>query len=144
MARGPRSRVMLLEMQVEQGWREPGRLVISASDVLGSNAGLAAAAPDAGGHLLEIGDVCVGDVVIHEDHGIAVIAGLSHKSPAAGRQEAGDAIELEYAGGAQAPDPGRGGGQDLEVRRGPVCGHARQPGWRQLAQAPPDHRSGDE
>lgn len=99
--RGPRSRVMLLEMQIGLGWREPGRLVISASDVLGANAGLAAAAADTGEHLLEIGDVCVGDVVIHEDHGIAVVGGLSHRSGAAGHRETGEAIELEYAGGAR-------------------------------------------
>ncbi|HOZ26794.1 MAG TPA: helicase-related protein [Hyphomonadaceae bacterium] len=99
--RGPRSRVALLEMKVDQSWRESGRLVVAAQDVLGSNAGLAAAAPDAGGHLLEIGDVCLGDVVIHEDHGVAVIAGLTHKSSAAGEKAPGEAIELEYAGGAR-------------------------------------------
>jgi transcription-repair coupling factor (superfamily II helicase) len=99
--KGPPSGVKLLEMQVEQGWREPGRLVISASDVLGANAGLAAAAPDADVHLLEIGDICAGDVVIHEDHGIAVVTGLSDRTAGAGATAAGDAIELEYAGGAR-------------------------------------------
>ena len=99
--RGPRSRIALLEMQIDQAWREPGKLVISARDVLGSNAGLAAASQDTHGRLLEIGDVCQGDVVIHEDHGVAVIAGLTHKSSAAGDKAPGDAIELEYAGGAR-------------------------------------------
>ena len=99
--RGPRSQVKLLEMPMDQGWREAGKLVIAASDVLGSNAGLAAASSHTNGHMLEIGDVCVGDVVIHEDHGIAVIAGLTHKSSGAGQTEAGEAIELEYAGGAR-------------------------------------------
>ena len=67
---------------------------------LGSNAGLAAASADKGEHLLEIGDVCVGDVVIHEDHGIAVIAGLA-RSSAGGDKAGGEVIELEYAGGAK-------------------------------------------
>lgn len=99
--RGPRSRVAMFEMDVEHSWRETGRLVVSARDVLGSNAGLGAAAQDPTGHLLEIGDVCLGDVVIHEDHGVAVIAGLTHKSSAAGEKAPGEAIELEYAGGAR-------------------------------------------
>ncbi len=72
--------------------------MISAAEVLGSNSGLAAASGDTGEHLLEIGDVCVGDVVIHEDHGIAIIAGLGRPSGPAGVDEA---IELEYAAGAR-------------------------------------------
>lgn len=98
-AKGARG-VMLLQMPVAQGWQETGKLVISAADVLGANAGLAAAAPETHSQLLEIGDVCAGDVVIHEDHGIAVIKGLA----SSGRDEGsvkGDAIELEYAGGAR-------------------------------------------
>lgn len=97
--RGWGNRVKLLEMQLERGWRDANRLVISAADVLRSNTGLAAASGDKGEHLLEIGDVCIGDVVIHEDHGIAVIAGL--KRAAAGEDRGGEAIELEYAGGAK-------------------------------------------
>jgi transcription-repair coupling factor (superfamily II helicase) len=92
------NRVKLLEMRLQLSWREQKRLVISASEVLGSNAGLAAAAGDDGEHLLEIGDVCVGDVVIHEDHGIAVVAGLSQPSRSSAVVEA---IELEYDGGAR-------------------------------------------
>jgi transcription-repair coupling factor (superfamily II helicase) len=99
-AKGARSSVMLLEMPIGSGWQEPGRLVISASDVLGANAGLAAAAPEAHSQLLEIGDICAGDVVIHEDHGIAVVIGLASSGRDAGSVK-GDAIELEYAGGAK-------------------------------------------
>ena len=92
------NRVKLLDMRLPLSWREPKRLVISAREVIGSNAGLAAAAGDSGEHLLEIGDVCIGDVVIHEDHGLAVIAGLSRPSGASAVVEA---IELEYGGGAR-------------------------------------------
>jgi transcription-repair coupling factor (superfamily II helicase) len=92
------NRIKLLEMRVPLSWREQKRLVISASEVLGSNAGLAAASGESGEHLLEIGDVCVGDVVIHEDHGIAVVAGFGRPS---GAGAVGEAIELEYAGGAR-------------------------------------------
>jgi transcription-repair coupling factor (superfamily II helicase) len=92
------NRVKLLQMRLELSWREQRRLVVSAAEVLGANAGLSAASGDTGEHLLEIGDVCVGDVVIHEDHGIAVIAGLNRPS---GSSAVGEAIELEYAGGAR-------------------------------------------
>lgn len=92
------NRVKLLEMQLQLSWRDQRRLVVSAAEVLGGNAGLVAASGDSGEHLLEIGDVCVGDVVIHEDHGIAVIAGLRRPS---GASAAGEAIELEYAAGAR-------------------------------------------
>lgn len=92
------NRVKLLDMRLPLSWREQKRLVVSAREVIGSNAGLAAAAEDSGEHLLEIGDVCIGDVVIHEDHGLAVIAGLSRPSGASAVVEA---IELEYGGGAR-------------------------------------------
>ncbi len=94
------NRVKLLDMCVSEGWRDQHRLVISASDVLGASAGLAAASGDTGEHLLEIGDVCLGDVVIHEDHGIAVIAALREPSVSGGGA-VGEVIELEYASGAK-------------------------------------------
>jgi transcription-repair coupling factor (superfamily II helicase) len=96
------NRVKLLEMKLDLSWREPRRLVVSAAEVLGGNAGLAAASSDNGEHLLEIGDVCVGDVVIHEDHGIAVIAGLTRPS---GASAVGESIELEYAAKARRHVP---------------------------------------
>ena len=92
------NRVKLLEMKLPLSWREKRRLVVAAAEVLGGNAGLAAASTETGEHLLEIGDVCVGDVVIHEDHGIAVVAGFGKSS---GAGAVGEAIELEYAGGAR-------------------------------------------
>ena len=99
VAKGARATVMLLDMPITHGWQEPGKLVISASDVLGANAGLAAAAPEAHSQLLEVGDVCAGDVVIHEGHGIGVVKGLAGSGN--GGSVKGDAIELEYAGGAR-------------------------------------------
>lgn len=92
------NRVKLLDMRLPLSWREERRLVVAASEVLRGNGGLAAAAGESGAHLLEIGDICVGDVVIHEDHGIAVIAGLSRPATESVLVEG---IELEYAGGAR-------------------------------------------
>jgi len=94
------NRVKFLDMQVPLSWRLPRMLVVSAAEVLGGNAGLAAASTNRGEHLLEIGDVCVGDVVIHEDHGIAVIAGL-RRPTGVGATAVGEAIELEYAAGTR-------------------------------------------
>jgi transcription-repair coupling factor (superfamily II helicase) len=99
-SKGWLNRTKLLEMQLGQGWRDKRRLVISAADVLGANASSAATSGEAAEHLLEIGDVCIGDVVIHEDHGIAVIAGLRTPS-GAGQGAVGEVIELEYTGGAK-------------------------------------------
>lgn len=92
------NRVRLLGMEVDLSWCDARRLVVAAKDVIGAGGALSASADRRGEHLLEIGDVCLGDVVIHEDHGIAVIAGLSRT---AGAGSAAEAIELEYAGGAR-------------------------------------------
>ena len=73
---------------------------VRGGDGVRSSAGLRAASGDNGENLLEIGDVGIGDVVIHEDHGIAVIAGLKRTS-APGEDRGGESIELEYAGGAR-------------------------------------------
>lgn len=90
------NRVKLLEMSVPGSWREDRRLVVSAADVLGNSGSTSSG--EMGEHLLEIGDICVGDVVIHEDHGLAVISGLSS---AAHTGSVAEAIELEYAKGAR-------------------------------------------
>ena len=132
------NRVKLLEMRIEQGWREPRRLVVAASDVLGSNAGLAAASVDTGEHLLEIGDVCVGDVVIHEDHGIAVIAGLSRPS---GSSVVVEAIELEYAGGARRLVPVEEADRIWKYGADRTAVTLDGLDGVELAQAPPGHRS---
>ena len=91
------NRVKLLNMQLPVSWSGHRKLVICAGEVLRGHPGAVSEA-DAGSHLLEIGDICVGDVVIHEDHGIAVISGLK---PPSGSSVSGEGIELEYAAGAR-------------------------------------------
>jgi len=87
----------MLEMPVDRGWTRPGLLVIAAADVLGSRA-LTADAPMGGGNHPFVGtsELCLGDVVIHEDFGIGVIAGLE-----ALPGDDGDAFVLDYAAGAR-------------------------------------------
>ena len=85
-----------LEMPVERGFVAADRVVLAAGDLLGSRALLgehdvqahSGSAP--GGE-----DLRIGDVVVHEDHGVGCIAGLA---PAPGT-EGEEAIALDYAGG---------------------------------------------
>ena len=84
--------VALLAMPVERGWSVPGRWVIAAADVLGSRALTADAVAAANPLLGEASELRLGDVVIHEDFGIGVVAGLE-----ALPDDGGDAFVLDYA-----------------------------------------------
>ena len=89
--------VLAIVMPAERGFRRDGIFAVAAADLIGSRAErdpTAVSAVDASAVLA--GDVRVGDVVIHEDHGIGVVAGLE-AMPTAGD---GDAIKLTYAGDA--------------------------------------------
>lgn len=95
--RGEADEVALLCAPVERGFRRDGVSVVAAADLLGSRArvddvALSAAAFEGGV------DLRVGDLVVHEDHGIGAVAGIEALDAAAG---AGDAIVLEYAKGAR-------------------------------------------
>ncbi|TVV70232.1 TRCF domain-containing protein [Sphingomonas solaris] len=87
--------LLSLEMPAERGFRREGVLAIAAADLLGSRAerdDIATGPADTG--LFDFGEIRVGDVVVHEDHGIAVVAGLDRM---AGQDGAGDAIKLTYS-----------------------------------------------
>ncbi len=92
----PVGSVALLEAPVERGFVHAGCTVIAAADLLGSRAqgeeAAVAVAGFAGGAELHIGDV-----VVHEDHGLGCVAGLE----APQGEAAGDHIVLEYARGAR-------------------------------------------
>lgn len=88
----------ILELPVDAGFVDDGLVLVAAADLLGSRAlvGDAAATrvnPWSGG------EVRIGDVVVHEDHGVGVIAGL--EPAAASGSAGGEMIALEYAGGAR-------------------------------------------
>lgn len=88
--------VLLLQMPLPGGFRTKEVLAIAAADLLGGRAerddvGVIAADAD----LFRLGDIKVGDVVIHQDHGLAVVTGLE------ALPDAGDAIVLRFAGGAR-------------------------------------------
>lgn len=91
--RATKGALLSLPIAAERGFRRRGVLAIAAADLLGSRADrddTAAAPTDT--TLFDIGEFRIGDVVVHEDHGIAVIDGLE-PLPDAG----GDAIRLRYA-----------------------------------------------
>ncbi len=92
----PVGSVALLEAPVDHGFVHAGCTVIAAADLLGSRAqgeeAAVAVAGFAGGAELHIGDV-----VVHEDHGLGCVAGLE----APQGEAAGDHIVLEYAKSAR-------------------------------------------
>ena len=86
--------VLTLAMAIPRGFRLPGLVAIGAADLLGSRAqrdDRPASLSDA--TLLAMGEIHVGDAVIHEDHGLALVGGLEPLS-----DEEGDAIVLRFAG----------------------------------------------
>ncbi len=105
VAAGSPGTVSLLAMPVDRGWQSAGLIVLAASDLLGSRA-LGDRDPATGVDPLrgELGDIRIGDVVVHEDFGIGMITGIE---PMAGNgsggtgagatlgDDLGDAIALE-------------------------------------------------
>lgn len=85
---------------IDRGGMRDRLVMVAAGDLLGSRA-LVGERPEPIGHALALssGDIRAGDVVVHEDHGVARVAGLE---PAPGEEEGeGEMIALEYADGAR-------------------------------------------
>lgn len=96
-----------IEMPADTGFVDERIVLVAAADLLGSRAIVNDAAPVAGpGALFAAGDIRIGDVVIHEDHGVGIVAGLESKSDdlapeGSSTNPGGEMIVLEYAGGAR-------------------------------------------
>ena len=89
----PAGGLLMLAMPAERGWREEGIVAVAAADLIGSRAGgESGAAIDP--FAAQLSDLRIGDVVVHEEHGIGVVAGLEELAE-------GDAIALTYAGDAR-------------------------------------------
>ncbi len=85
-------------MPVGAGFVDDSHLVVAAGDLLGSRA-LLGDMPRASNTTLSGGaEVRTGDVIVHEDHGVGMVAGLE---PAPASQGQTEMIALEYAGGAR-------------------------------------------
>ena len=104
--------ISTLEVPIDRGFIRDDLAVIAAADLLGSRAGRSGDdAQMSAAEQFGFGEIRVGDVVVHEDHGIAVVAGLApmpvttleQNGDGAGSadgdptREAGDAIVLTYA-----------------------------------------------
>ena len=98
----PKASLAMLAMPVERGWRLPGLVVLAAADLLGSRAlGDRERATTTDPLRGELGEIRIGDVVVHEDFGVGVVAGLDEVPAIEASGEPGDAISLEFAGGAR-------------------------------------------
>lgn len=87
-----------MSMPVDRGWRTDGLLVTATADLLGSRAQSAGQAPGSMQTLRgQLGEVRLGDVVVHEDFGIGAVSDLEHLPGDDGE----DAIVLEYARGGR-------------------------------------------
>lgn len=89
-----------IELPVDSGFVCAQRVIVAAADVLGSRARLGdAPATVSDPWTGSSAEIRIGDVVVHEDHGVAQIAGLE---PAPKTEAgAGEMIALEYADGAR-------------------------------------------
>lgn len=97
----PSGAVATLQMPAAAGFRTNDLALVAAADLLGSRAlltdGSAPATVDALGDMT---DLAIGDLVVHEDHGIARVTGIE-PMPGAPGEVGGDAIVLEHADGAR-------------------------------------------
>jgi len=95
----PPGSALALEASVDRGFRVGDAVAIAAADLLGSRAERDEGPVGSGETVLSgLGDVRIGDVVVHEDHGIGIVTGIA-PMPDGGSGDPGDAIALEYAAG---------------------------------------------
>lgn len=96
----PSGAVLRMTLPLDEGFvdAEAGVAVVAAPDLLGSRAeSIAETAPMAAELLLGGVGFQIGDVVVHLDHGLAILRGIETvETPGAGPE---DAIRLEFAGG---------------------------------------------
>jgi transcription-repair coupling factor (superfamily II helicase) len=81
---------MMLTAPVDRGFVHDGLTVVAGADLLGGRAGGDTRASSSDALFGELSELRIGDVVVHEDFGIGVIAGLEAVAD-------GDAIALDYA-----------------------------------------------
>ena len=89
--------VLSLAMPCGRGFRRDGVLAVAAADLLGSRARRDDTGRTGGPATLETVDIAIGDVVVHEEHGIGVVAGIEALPAPEGVEDPGDAIRLTYA-----------------------------------------------
>jgi transcription-repair coupling factor (superfamily II helicase) len=98
VARAEAGAVLAATVELDRGWTSPGLLVVATADVLGARANASGASSALDPLSRDLFDFHIGDAIMHEDHGLALLRGI--ESVAAGEEEH-DAIRLEHAGGSQ-------------------------------------------
>ncbi|UVO50095.1 DEAD/DEAH box helicase [Sphingomonas sp. SUN019] len=89
-----------IELPVDAGFVDAQRVLITAADVMGSRALIGGETSPAALPWARTGaEIRVGDVVVHEDHGVALVHGLEAAPGADGAPT--EMIALEYAGGGR-------------------------------------------
>ncbi|MDP1027217.1 helicase-related protein [Sphingomonas sp. KR1UV-12] len=87
---------LLLTAAIDRGFARGDVIVIAAADLLGGRAGHDAGNATAAGAMFGgVGDLALGDVVVHEDFGIGMVEGVEPV------EDGGDALVLGYAKGAR-------------------------------------------
>jgi len=95
--RASKGALLSVTADLDRGWTEPGLMVIAAADVLGARANDSATGSTPDPLAGQSANFHLGDAVIHEAHGLGILRGIE-----AGTVDGeGDAIRMEYAGGAQ-------------------------------------------
>ncbi|GAA0661576.1 DEAD/DEAH box helicase [Sphingomonas insulae] len=95
----PAGTASMLVAPLDHGFVHDGMSVVAAADLLGSRAKLDDAHPASASAFGEGAELRVGDLIVHEDHGIGAVVGL--EAVQLDETSSTDAIVLEYAKGAR-------------------------------------------
>lgn len=88
--------VVAMTMAVPRGFSHGGVVAVAAGDLIGSRAAQEVSAASSAVELFAAPEIRPGDIVIHEDHGLASVTGLTDLP-----EEGGDAVVLRFAGEAR-------------------------------------------
>ncbi|GAA4002392.1 helicase-related protein [Sphingomonas humi] len=92
----PPASVLALPMAVRRGFTRGALVAVTAGDLIGSRAGQDSGQDASAAELFAAPEIRPGDVVVHEDHGLAVVAGITELP-----EQGGDAVVLRFAGDAR-------------------------------------------
>ena len=88
-----------LEVPADGGFVDDKLVLVAAADLLGSRArNNGASLHSSEANMMGVGEVCIGDVIVHEDHGVGIVSGLEPSPEASLGVEM---IALDYAAGSR-------------------------------------------
>ncbi|KAK0360015.1 hypothetical protein LTR94_028997, partial [Friedmanniomyces endolithicus] len=95
MAKIPPAGMAVLVAPIDRGAMDGKIVMVAAADILGSRAIIDVVPANLAGRSMACGDIRVGDLVVHEEHGIGRVVGLA-PSPGGSGEEV---LSLAYLGG---------------------------------------------